>query len=155
MKFHLSGGLRVSAFLSVFLLAALAPAYAVHVHRGPTSHLHHKAKKASAAHKSIKGQRQIDTQRATQIQEALIKAGYMSGSPSGAMDAQTTAALQKLQGDNGWQTKITPDSRALIKLGLGPQTTADEVSSPARSVQQPAGETIQAYSGLGASSQAN
>jgi hypothetical protein len=29
--------------------------------------------------------------------------------------------MQKLQEDNGWQTKITPDSRALIKLGLGPQ----------------------------------
>jgi hypothetical protein len=29
--------------------------------------------------------------------------------------------MQKLQGANGWQTKITPDSRALIKLGLGPQ----------------------------------
>jgi hypothetical protein len=29
--------------------------------------------------------------------------------------------MQKLQEDNGWQTRITPDSRALIKLGLGPQ----------------------------------
>jgi hypothetical protein len=32
--------------------------------------------------------------------------------------------MQKFQGDNGWQTKITPDSRALIKLGLGPQQDA-------------------------------
>jgi hypothetical protein len=36
------------------------------------------------------------------------------------MDDRTKAALTKLQSDNGWQTKIVPDSRALIKLGLGP-----------------------------------
>jgi hypothetical protein len=36
------------------------------------------------------------------------------------MDDRTKAALSKLQADNGWQTKIVPDSRALIKLGLGP-----------------------------------
>ena len=29
-------------------------------------------------------------------------------------------ALTRYQGDNHWQTKILPDSRALIKLGLGP-----------------------------------
>jgi hypothetical protein len=28
--------------------------------------------------------------------------------------------MLKFQADQGWQTKITPDSRALIKLGLGP-----------------------------------
>jgi hypothetical protein len=35
--------------------------------------------------------------------------------------------MQKMQGDNGWQTKITPDSRALIKLGLGPTDAAAPV----------------------------
>jgi hypothetical protein len=61
-------------------------------------------------------------ERATQIQTALIKAGYMTGVPNGTWDASSNAAMQKYQGDNGWQTKLTPDSRALIKLGLGPQT---------------------------------
>jgi len=28
--------------------------------------------------------------------------------------------MLKFQADQGWQTKLTPDSRALIKLGLGP-----------------------------------
>ena len=60
-------------------------------------------------------------ERATEIQSALIKSGYMTGEPSGTWDSQSAAAMQKLQADNGWQTKITPDSRALIKLGLGPQ----------------------------------
>jgi hypothetical protein len=28
--------------------------------------------------------------------------------------------MQRYQADHGWQTKVTPDARALIKLGLGP-----------------------------------
>jgi hypothetical protein len=28
--------------------------------------------------------------------------------------------MLKYQADHGWQTKLTPDSRAIIKLGLGP-----------------------------------
>jgi hypothetical protein len=32
--------------------------------------------------------------------------------------------MEKLQADNGWQTKLVPDSRAIIKLGLGPSTAS-------------------------------
>ena len=77
----------------------------------------------TARHESV---RVMDPERATAIQTALIQKGYMTGEPTGTWDAASVAAMQKLQGENGWQTKITPDSRALIKLGLGPQqqTTA-------------------------------
>ncbi len=65
---------------------------------------------------------------------ALIKQGYLTGQPTGRWDEQTVAAMKKLQGDNGWQTKITPDSRALIKLGLGPQDdTTPRTTAPAPS----------------------
>ena len=37
--------------------------------------------------------------------------------------------MQKLQADNGWQTKMIPDSRALIKLGLGPNAQAASASA--------------------------
>jgi hypothetical protein len=77
-----------------------------------------------AAKPKIQSQRTIDDDRATQIQAALIKAGYLTGEPSGHWDAQSSAAMQKLQAENGWQTKLVPDSRALIKLGLGPGTAA-------------------------------
>ena len=66
----------------------------------------------------------MESERATEIQQALIQNGYMTGEPSGVWDSQSASAMQKFQGDNGWQTKITPDSRALIKLGLGPQQDA-------------------------------
>ncbi len=63
----------------------------------------------------------MESERATAIQEALIRSGYLSGEPSGQWDADSMAAMRKLQSDNGWQTKLVPDSRALIKLGLGTQ----------------------------------
>lgn len=56
----------------------------------------------------------------SQIQQALIREHYLSGDPSGKWDSDTLAAMQKYQGDQGWQTKLMPDSRALKKLGLGP-----------------------------------
>jgi hypothetical protein len=67
-----------------------------------------------------RGQQAIDSERVREIQEALIRQHYMQGEPSGHWDKATEAALRKYQGDQGWQTKTVPDSRALIKLGLGP-----------------------------------
>jgi hypothetical protein len=66
------------------------------------------------------GQQTIQPERATAIQQALIRENYLSGEPSGKWDDETQAAMTRYQSDNGWQTKVTPDSRALIKLGLGP-----------------------------------
>lgn len=80
-------------------------------------------------HSTITGQRVMDSSRATEIQQALIQAHYLSGSPTGQWDADTQAAMVKFQNDNGWQTKITPDSRALIKLGLGPRQDAGEYAA--------------------------
>jgi hypothetical protein len=75
------------------------------------------------------GQRAMDSQRATEIQQALISAHYLSGIPTGQWDPETQTAMQKYQADNGWQSKITPDSRAIIKLGLGPKQDEGEYSS--------------------------
>ena len=44
----------------------------------------------------------------------------MSGEPSGKWDEATQQALRRYQADQGWQSKTVPDSRALIRLGLGP-----------------------------------
>jgi hypothetical protein len=67
-----------------------------------------------------RGQQAIDHDRARSIQEALIREHYLQGEPSGTWDGATQAAMQRFQADQGWQSKTTPDSRALIKLGLGP-----------------------------------
>ena len=56
----------------------------------------------------------------TEIQQALIREHYLSGEATGDWDATTQGAMQKYQADQGWQTRLIPDSRALKKLGLGP-----------------------------------
>ncbi|HUS19423.1 MAG TPA: peptidoglycan-binding domain-containing protein [Terriglobales bacterium] len=78
-----------------------------------------KAKSKKGAWKR-RGQQSIASERTLQIQEALASAGYLKSEPTGTMDAATKQALVRLQKENGWQTKVVPDSRALIKLGLGP-----------------------------------
>jgi peptidoglycan hydrolase-like protein with peptidoglycan-binding domain len=93
-----------------------------------STHSSHTAKSSSKSHKTSKsshkkkshGQQGIDSARATEIQKALIREHYMSGEPNGQWDSATTAAMQKFQADQGWQTKLMPDSRAIKKLGLGP-----------------------------------
>jgi hypothetical protein len=109
-------------YSSIALTLAIPAAATTRTHRGPTSA--HKTSAKHSAKPKLVGQRTIDDGRATQIQAALIKAGYLTGEPSGHWDAASEAAMGKLQGDNGWQTKLVPDSRALIKLGLGPSTAS-------------------------------
>ncbi len=114
--------LQIASLAPAFLIAA-APALAnPRLHRGPTSPRLFKPRAIPAPPKP-KSAAGIAPERATQIQAALIKAGYLTGEPTGTWDTSTAAAMQKLQGDNGWQTKLVPDARAIIKLGLGPNAT--------------------------------
>ena len=117
-----------AALLSVSVACVLVPiASASHLRRGPTSpkahqshHRSHGRTSASAASHGASSSRPraIDDARATQIQDALVKAGYLQ-TASGHWDDASADAMRKIQAENGWQTKLIPDSRALIKLGLG------------------------------------
>jgi hypothetical protein len=83
---------------------------------------HHSTGRSSRRSKTkrVRGQQKIDSERATSIQEALIREHYLSGEPTGVWDQASEDAMRRYQSDQGWQTKEVPDSRALIKLGLGP-----------------------------------
>ena len=96
----------------------------------------HARKGSKQGPKKKRGQQAIDSNRARQIQEALIREHYMQGEPSGTWDASTQAAMQRYQADQGWQSKTTPDSRALIKLGLGP--SPDHLLNPESAMTMPA-----------------
>jgi peptidoglycan hydrolase-like protein with peptidoglycan-binding domain len=81
---------------------------------------HGSHKKAASRSRRPHGQQAIDSNRVTEIQNALIREHYYSGEANGQWDESTKAAMIKYQADQGWQTKLTPDARALKKLGLGP-----------------------------------
>jgi Putative peptidoglycan binding domain len=136
----------------VLLLAAtlaVTPAIASRTHRPPTS-----GHSTQSRRTKVQGQRTIDSNRATEIQTALIQQKYLTGSPTGQWDAQSQAAMQRYQADHGWQTKLMPDSRALISLGLGPagsnpdavvaseERPASTAASPSESSDEPAANTL-------------
>ena len=137
---------RYRAALAFLLISS--PLFAMpHVHRGPTSpksRTFARTRNTSSRATHVSSPAGIAPERATQIQSALIKSGYMSGEPSGVWDSSTQAAMVKLQAANGWQTKLVPDSRAIIKLGLGPgsatpaESNTFEASTPAASQSIPA-----------------
>jgi peptidoglycan hydrolase-like protein with peptidoglycan-binding domain len=77
-------------------------------------------KRSSGKKKVLRGQQKIDSERAQAIQEALIREHYLSGEPTGTWNQNSEEAMRRYQADHGWQSKTVPDSRALIKLGLGP-----------------------------------
>ena len=84
-------------------------------HTSSSSAKHSRKKSAK-----VRGQQKIDSERAQAIQEALIREHYMTGEASGTWNQASEDAMRKYQADHGWQSKTVPDSRALIKLGLGP-----------------------------------
>jgi len=99
------------------------PAFATRTHKATkNAHArtsHRAAPKSPKSHK-VHGQQSIEPGRVTEIQQALIREHYLNKGADGQWDATTLAAMQKYQADHGWQTKVMPDSRALKKLGLGP-----------------------------------
>jgi len=108
----------VLAALVLFVSLSSATTHKTSQAPSKTKHSSKHGKKTRA--KKTRGQRAIDEQRARQIQTALIREHYLDGTPNGQWDQRTKDAMQKFQASNGWQTKVVPDSRALIKLGLGP-----------------------------------
>ncbi|MDE3200739.1 MAG: peptidoglycan-binding protein [Acidobacteriota bacterium] len=110
---------RSSLALTIALVLAAAPACAVAASSKKHSRTHHRTHHSRRSHR-IRGQQEIQPERVTQIQQALANAHYLDEEPNGEWDASTKSAMQKYQSDNGWQTRLMPDARALVKLGLGP-----------------------------------
>jgi hypothetical protein len=151
------------ASLGLFLSSALlaVPALASRVHKvTPSSHAHlstlhgHKgrtvARKGSALKAHAKrGQQVIDPSRVTEIQQALIREHYLNSEANGAWDSTTQAAMQKYQADQGWQTKLMPDSRALKKLGLGADYSAAINANTASFADSPRVSSIPASQAAG------
>jgi hypothetical protein len=135
---------RVPKFSQVLALAVVplltltlaAPSLAAVGRKHRTTAPAGRAKKHTVAKKHI-GPRGIEDARATEIQTALIKAGYLTGEPSGHWDSQSQGAMVKFQSDHGWQTKLVPDSRALIKLGLGPDNSTATSSTASNATPTP------------------
>jgi peptidoglycan hydrolase-like protein with peptidoglycan-binding domain len=140
---RITGALCAAVLSASVLCAVPAPASA----SPPAA----KGKSAKSKKKSVKsrrsrhawrarGQKNIDEARARQIQQALIREGYLDGKPSGKWDARSKDAMTRYQADHGWQTRTVPDARALIKLGLGPANSTTVPAAPESGAAPSGGE---------------
>lgn len=110
---------RITAL--ILSLALLVPGLAqAKTRKTAKSKSAHATKAKSKRAKKPRGQQAMNSERVREIQSALIREHYLDGEPNGVWDSRSKVAMQKFQSDQGWQSKVVPDSRALIKLGLGP-----------------------------------
>jgi peptidoglycan hydrolase-like protein with peptidoglycan-binding domain len=78
-----------------------------------------------------------------EIQQALIRTGYLKEEPTGKWDDATREAMRRYQGDNAFPASGLPESKTLMKLGLGPHPLPED-ADPAddrRASAQPAPAT--------------
>lgn len=61
----------------------------------------------------------LQPERTQEIQQALIREGYLQGEASGQWDASTREAMQRYQTDHGFTATGLPEAKSLMKLGLG------------------------------------
>ena len=93
---------------------------AVVSHRAVQSKGKHARKTTKKKNWRSRGQQAMNPERVREIQSALIREKFLEGQPTGVWDQRSKEAMARYQSVNGWQSKVVPDSRALIKLGLGP-----------------------------------
>jgi hypothetical protein len=119
-------GMFLSRRLALLISAALLapPAFATNVHRHHHQRLQHVPTSSRIAGTNAPRARPAGhrSERVTQIQQALIREHYLTSEANGNWDSTTQAAMQKYQADNGWQTKLMPDSRASRSSAWAPIT---------------------------------
>lgn len=113
-----------------------------HTTQAQGSQTAHTARKGKYRGRRPRGQQVMEPSRITEIQQALIREHYLSGEANGQWDERTKAAMTKYQADQGWQTKLLPDARALKKLGLGPDYSNAINAKEATFIEPPPASTI-------------
>ena len=77
----------------------------------------------------------IPTERVSEIQTALIKAGYLDGPASGLYDEATIDAMKQFQSKNGMSQTGLPSATLLKKLGV-PKRSNDGYAVPVNRVSE-------------------
>jgi len=94
--------------------------------------------KAAAIHKKGKRTRtltgrqrlarlHLEPDRVQEIQQALVREGYLQGDANGRWDDRTRAAMLRYQTDHNFSITGLPDAKSIMKLGLGPHPLPPEL----------------------------
>jgi hypothetical protein len=77
----------------------------------------------------------ISPERVTEIQQALIKSGYLEGEATGQYDENTVQAMKQFQAASGLSKTGTPSAATLKKLGVSKRSN-DGYAVPVKSVSE-------------------
>lgn len=77
----------------------------------------------------------IPPERVTEIQHALIRAGYLEGAATGQYDEITIQAMKQFQAANGLPETGTPSAATLKKLGVSKRSN-DGYAVPVNSISE-------------------
>lgn len=97
------------------------------------------ARRPSTVHDRL-AHMQVAPERVEQIQQALITAGDLHGTPTGLWDAETRDAMSRYQAENGFGVTGLPDAKSLMKLGLGPHPLPESLNPPSVEARPPSSE---------------
>jgi len=97
-------------------------------HRAAKRHVSSRASKVAAARRR-RAQLRPEPERIQEIQQALVKTGYLSAEPNGRWDDQTREAMRRYQADHGFPVTGLPEAKSLMKLGLGPHPLPPELDT--------------------------
>jgi anti-sigma28 factor (negative regulator of flagellin synthesis) len=90
-------------------------------HKGPAVHVRHPR---STQPSTLSGQQRLarahlQPERVEEIQQALIREGYLKGDTNGQWDTRTREAMLRYQTMHGFPATGLPEAKSLMKLGLG------------------------------------
>jgi peptidoglycan hydrolase-like protein with peptidoglycan-binding domain len=88
------------------------------VHRKSSTRRH--TTRRSSNYRARLARLQLEPERIQEIQQALIREGYLAHEPTGKWDDATRAAMKSFQEKNGFPARGLPEAKSLMKLGLGP-----------------------------------
>jgi peptidoglycan hydrolase-like protein with peptidoglycan-binding domain len=95
----------------------------------PVQHLSNSQQRLARVH--------LQPERVQEIQQALIREGYLHGDANGQWDSQTHDAMQHYQMDHGFPTTGLPEAKSLMKLGLGAHPLPPELDHGTAGVGNP------------------
>lgn len=112
-------------------------AAAVHHRRASTKKPARKAARRVSTLQVRLAHMQMAPERVEQIQQALIAAGDLRGTPTGRWDAETRDAMSRYQAENGFGVTGLPDAKSLMKLGLGPHPLPESLKASRAEARSP------------------
>ena len=98
-------------------------------HQGSAAHSRHSANRRYRTLNSRQrlARLHLQPERAQEIQQALIREGYLQGDANGQWDARTHDAMLHYQTDHGFPPTGLPEAKSLMKLGLGSHPLPSEL----------------------------